>query len=307
MTPVAYKRLSGRRRTLAEVTSLYLGQDHILQVRSSRISEDYRRFYFQDVQSLTIRKTAALHFVWAGFIVLVALLVGWATGDVRWPLGLLAAGALFLWLRGPSCDVRLQTGVSSERLRSLHRLKTAQRVVPLLRERIEAVQGRVVSVPDDYAASSVGAPPPPPLPSPDQMTHGLAPRRNDHAWFFGFLAIEAAVVVAWLFTGVRGLEQAAGAAAVVEFLAVVMVMVRQSQQRVPRMLRNMIFVAAGRWFLAQSTGMVLAYKAVLFDGVKGTLDPMTIVRGTFSYISVASLAATAAVGMWLSLRTYPDE
>lgn len=300
MSDVAYRRLPGKRRTLAEVATLYLGPDHILMVRSTRINEDYQRFYFQDVQSILVRKTAMFHFVWAAILVVLAMLAASVTRDIRWPLGILASGGVFLWVRGPSCEVRLHTGVTAERLRSLHRLKTAERVIPILREQIESVQGRLVSAPEDYAAHMASTPPPLTIAA---STQALRPRGKDHVFFFSFLALEAALVGASVAAPSHALNLAAGAAALIEFLAFVIVLVRQTQQRVPRALRNITYFAAARWFITQAAGMFLAYKAFFFDGVKTTMDPLTFVRGTLSYVTLVSMLATAGAGLWFSLRS----
>jgi hypothetical protein len=174
---------------------LHLGPDHILQVRSNRISEEYQRFYFQDVQEIFVRKTALLHYSWTAILILSALLAARLSGDALWPIGIFAAGGLFLWLRGPSCEVRLRTAVTTERLRSLHRLKTAQRVLPILREHIESVQGRVVSVPDDHAEGP--APKPPPLPfNAGAQASGV--RRQDLQYLSSYDAGEGVPLSAWL-------------------------------------------------------------------------------------------------------------
>jgi hypothetical protein len=300
MSTMPYRRLPGKRRTLVSATSLFLGPDHILQVRSNRIGEEYQRFYFQDVQSIVLRKTAPIHYVWAAVIVLVALLAARISGDARWPLGILAAGVLFLWLRGPSCNVRLRTAVTSERLHSLHRLKTAERVLPIVREQVEGVQGRVVSVPENYASNV--APAPPPLPQ-DPGSTLLAPRRRDHVYLFAFIALEAVLIGVWLQWSNPVLQNAITIATLIEFLALIIVLVRQAQQRISTALRNMTYIATARWFVVHLVSTGLVYKSVIIDHVKTTLDPVTLVRGTLSYITLVSLLAVGLSGIWLSVRT----
>jgi hypothetical protein len=288
---------------MVSATSLYLGPDHILQIRSNRIGEEYQRFYLQDVQSVVVRNTAPFHYVWAGIFIVLALLAARISGDARWPIGILAVGGIFLWLRGPSCEARLRTAVTSERLRSLHRLKTAERVVSLLRERIEGAQGRVVSVPEDYAADTI--PKPPPLPS-GAIEQSLAPRQRDHLYLFSFLLFEGFLLGIWLQTPYRTLEQAIATATLIEFLALVIVLVRQAQQRVPKLLRRMTYIATARWFLVQTVATGFAYKSVIIDHAKTMLDPFTVVRGTMSHFTFVSLIGTAAAGLWLSFRSFDE-
>jgi hypothetical protein len=303
MSAPVYRRLPGKRRTVVSATSLYLGPDHILQVRSNRISEEYQRFYFQDVQSVVLRKSAPMHYAWTVSFVVLALLTARVSGNALWPFGILFIGAFFLWLRGPSCEVQLRTAVTSERLLSLHRLKTAQRVLPMMRDQIEGVQGRVVSAPEDYAADAVRKPPP--LVG-GFAPHSLSPRKRDHLYLFAYLAVEALLLGVWLARPARGLEQAIAAATLIEFFTLVIVLVRQAQQRIPAALRNATYAAMSRWLLVQGAATVLAYKAVIFDQAKITLDPMTLMRGTLTYLTFMSLAGMACVGLWFSVGDSND-
>src|SRR5437660_10422801 len=52
-----YRRLPGRGLVAAQRVQLYQGADHLLQVASTGYSESYRRFYFRDIQAITIQKT----------------------------------------------------------------------------------------------------------------------------------------------------------------------------------------------------------------------------------------------------------
>jgi hypothetical protein len=214
-------------------------------------------------------------------------------------------GGLFLWLRGPSCRVTLQTAVTSERLASLHRLKTAQRVLPAIRDQIESVQGRVISVPEEYATE---APPlPPPFPS-GSVVNALGPRKKDHLYLFAFLAVKAVLVTFWLALPMPGLEQAVAVSTLIEFLLLVAVLVRQNQQRIPRLLRIITYCAMGRWMITQMISVSFAYKEVFVDRVRTTLNPLTVERGVLAQVGLLFLMVTAGVGLWLSLqRSTSDE
>src|SRR5438270_8932541 len=58
-----YKRLTRARPRAkfavvsAGSSSLWLGKDHLLCIDSSGYTENYKRFYFRDIQALVIRKT----------------------------------------------------------------------------------------------------------------------------------------------------------------------------------------------------------------------------------------------------------
>lgn len=51
-----YSRLPGARRTLVGKDTLWMADDHLLAVHSNRISEQYQRIYFKDVQALVVEE-----------------------------------------------------------------------------------------------------------------------------------------------------------------------------------------------------------------------------------------------------------
>lgn len=167
---------------------------------------DYRADFDLYVQAITIRITAQFHF-----------LVGRRDRSFRsvrskiqprfgWPAGILAAGVVSLWLRGPSCNVQLQTAIGRAKLSSLHRLKTAQRLAPMLKENIESVQGSIVAMPE--VASSAG---PQPLktsvPSDLPKSPVVARRSGDHMLLFSFLTLEAVLAGIWIATRMTALDR----------------------------------------------------------------------------------------------------
>jgi hypothetical protein len=112
-------------------------------VTSSSYSEEYRRFFFSDIQAFIVRKTnrgAIVSWCCAGFAVLFG-----ALGFV-----VVSPGALFLWtiaaitalsatvnaMFGATCSVDVQTPVARHPLAPLNRLRAAKtifaRIIPLL-------------------------------------------------------------------------------------------------------------------------------------------------------------------------------
>jgi hypothetical protein len=114
-----------------------------------RFQEQYKRFYFRDVQAIVITKVprfvvstpllAAAVLLLAGVLILRALVPamdGW--------LWLLLAALTGLWLyvsAAQSCICRLYTAVSREDLPSIYRMWTARKALPDLERRIAEVQG----------------------------------------------------------------------------------------------------------------------------------------------------------------------
>src|SRR6185503_15449364 len=52
-----YRRLPGRGMAVLQHARVYQGPDHLLQVVSTGYSEIYKRFYFRDIQAISIHKT----------------------------------------------------------------------------------------------------------------------------------------------------------------------------------------------------------------------------------------------------------
>ena len=143
-----YKKLSRHRRNAAGYSRLWLAEDHLLLVTSSGYSEEYRRFFFPDIQALIVRRTR------------------WSTG-LNWTLGLSSAlfgalgftvpneGGIVLWsiagicliaalinmALGPTCSVQIQTAIAKHPLEPINRLREARKVIAQLAPLIRAVQG----------------------------------------------------------------------------------------------------------------------------------------------------------------------
>ena len=144
-----YRRLPGRKRHAFGYNTLYLGRDHLLLVSSRGMSEDYKRFYYRDIQAFITRKTAwgkinnlILGLLAAG-MGLLAWYVGWADGGVV--LALFAVvflvGLLGNLLMGPTSVCHIQTEVQLEKLPSLNRIRTARRAIGRIKPLIAETQG----------------------------------------------------------------------------------------------------------------------------------------------------------------------
>jgi hypothetical protein len=149
--PVKYRKLPGRGYGIGETSRLYLAEDHLLLVSAAGFHENYRRFYFRDIQAITLRKTitgAVFNGILIGVLVPMVFLVGsFATQNemIGWsiPIGILAGLLAFNFLRGPSCACQIHTAVQTRRLGPMNRLRSAERTLARLRPLIEAAQGAV--------------------------------------------------------------------------------------------------------------------------------------------------------------------
>jgi hypothetical protein len=144
-----YKRLPGKKKNfLGGINTLWLGADHMLSIDSKRVSEDYKRFYYTDIQSVVTRKTihGKIQNLFLGlFCVLLTLLAAIIGGS--WVIffgimaGLFLLILLFNCLLGPTCECHLKTAVQTEKLPSLNRLKYTRKAMDSLRPLIEKAQG----------------------------------------------------------------------------------------------------------------------------------------------------------------------
>ncbi|OQY02850.1 MAG: hypothetical protein B6I22_12800 [Desulfobacteraceae bacterium 4572_123] len=159
-----YTRLPGKKKNfLIGYYSLWLGYDHLLYIFSRFGIEDYKRFYFKDIQAVITRKTATgkiQNLILSIFCILFSLMAlylkgGWSI--FNWSMaGLMAIFLMINWLRGPTCVSHLQTAVQTEKLYSLYRLKTAKKVMNRLRLIIEHEQGKLAR--EDIIEKGVKAP-----------------------------------------------------------------------------------------------------------------------------------------------------
>src|SRR5262245_40577067 len=110
-----YQRLPGKGRRPWGRSELWLGRDHLLLVDSNRFAEDYKRFYYRDIQMISVCENARRILwgvVWCvvtGLALLICLTAEaplWFT----WPFtGFFLMIVLSNWLRGPTCTVSLRT------------------------------------------------------------------------------------------------------------------------------------------------------------------------------------------------------
>lgn len=144
----------------SKLSKLWLGRDHLLNIETSGFTEDYKRFYYRDIQSLVIRRTSRrrnINIV-MGLGLLTFALIGVAAHTPSSNLndnigsticlvisGIFALAVLINSLLGPTCIVHLKTEVQLEVLPSLHRLRTVKKALKMLKPRIIEAQGSLSS------------------------------------------------------------------------------------------------------------------------------------------------------------------
>ncbi len=201
-----YTRLPGRRMMSAWGTdSLWLGKDHLLSIKKRGYVEEYKRFYFQDVQTIAVHQTGeslvwnilfgSLFGILCFFFVLAWRVWEWETGGlIAWGIltGLFLVALLINIAKGPICSCSLSTAVQSDPLPSLHRVRTALKVIRIVRPHVEAAQGAVsreqlFSIPFDF----IGLIPELPRADAKDVRRISGESGGFHLALFGFLLLNA--------------------------------------------------------------------------------------------------------------------
>ena len=143
------------------LSSLWLGSNHLLCVNTSGFAETYKRFYFRDIQALTVRLTSRrTNLNWT-----LGILSAVAWGSLAFALvsqSVTMAGACAVLLvvfglpllvnnlLGSTCAVEIRTAVQTETLPSLNRLRETRTILSRIRPLIEQAQGLLT--PEEVAA-----------------------------------------------------------------------------------------------------------------------------------------------------------
>jgi len=158
MAEQEYKKLPGsgtKRRAFLDVARiqarLWQGKDHLLYQLSNGYTEDYKRFYYSDIQAITVRKTIRF-MVWNIVLLVFLISAGIAAYIYEFMAPALYTTAFFSFLflvinlsMGQTCVCELYTQVSTEELNSLKRLRTAKKVIKIITPLIEKKQTEIFS------------------------------------------------------------------------------------------------------------------------------------------------------------------
>ena len=141
-----YKRLCSGWYIFYRYT-LWMGRDHLLHIATGIFTEEYKRFYFRDIQSLIVHKSK-FWLVWNFvllFLAFVSALLSFVNDDIERLVGamiaiLLAMIVLISFVRGPGCVCYIQTAVQQQKLRSISRINKAQKIMDSLKPVIHKSQ-----------------------------------------------------------------------------------------------------------------------------------------------------------------------
>jgi hypothetical protein len=245
-----YQKLSGTKKGfLIGKYTLWQGQDHILHVYSRLGVEDYKRFYFSDIQAIVTRKTAVglvQNVVMLFFIVLFLMMfISFSGGfSVFYSIvtGLMLILLVINLLRGPTCQTKIMTAVQTEKLYSLHRLKNTFKVMNRLGPLIEHVQGTLTPTdPDQMPVQQPAQKSPSKL---AQRSRPLNPTVNQetgkvHMVLFGLLLADGFLVSLRFFSSQVSLTILSSVASILLGIVVLVALVKQHNIDMIRSVRTL--------------------------------------------------------------------
>ncbi len=271
-----YKRLPGRGPSKGGFLaislsrcSLYTGDDHILAVDSNGFTEDYKRFYFSDIQAIITRRTkrGATWSIVLGLIIVCSLMGALFLEKEPARIFFWAFSGTFLLLlfinilRGPTCICHIMTAVQEEQLPSLNRLRVARKVIGKLRLVIERVQGTLI--PEEVSIDqNEGFPHPTRSTGRLRQPHSRRQQvRHDggtlHMMAFAFLLLDG------ILTGIELLYHSAvmtGVSSVLTLIyciLIIIALVRQVESDIPGTVRKITWASLGFVCVSYFLGYIL--------------------------------------------------
>ena len=155
-----YRRIKSQNGGLFSTASLWLADDHILQIRSLGAQENYQRVYFRDLKAVLVTRSSArdllvasgiLGVIFFGFLAFVVTLTQ-APGFGMYFLWFITLASLAMaiigYLRGRRCKVHALTGLQTIYWRPLARQRQVDDFITQLRPLIEVAQADMVAKPE---------------------------------------------------------------------------------------------------------------------------------------------------------------
>jgi hypothetical protein len=284
-----YRRLTRTRRGLAKGHSLWLGKDHILAVESTGYTEEYRRYYFRDIQGIVTRRTDRRDWL-SGIFLIPVLLLAWPAlkasvsgnsgGVAGWgiPAGAFLVLILVNIFRGPTCRTWIQMPLTVDELPSLDRIPKVRRVLETLRPLVASAQGTVrrSEIPVRAAQERPAPPPLRPAPAPASAERRGEPESGYdgriHRIFFSLLLLNAVETpLALYFPSAMQPVNAIVALFLIGFM--VAALAKQHTFRVPKTARVLVWVAGGTMAAVTVAAVVYGFYFIFSSAFAGRMKP----------------------------------
>mgnify|MGYP006906738842 CR=1 FL=1 len=174
--PIKYRRIA--RGTIAMIMrcSLWLGDDHLLSVKSTGYTEEYVRIYLKDLKGVIARRTRTwmlLNVILGSLLALFGIGI-LSTNDIASPgtiaLFIFGTPLLIVFLvnlvKGPTCKTNLLTPLGLVDIPALQRSRKVTRLIQELRPLVAAQQGSMLrsELLSRYDNQRTGTPPAPAAP-----------------------------------------------------------------------------------------------------------------------------------------------
>jgi hypothetical protein len=324
--PPTYKRLPGKKKGfIMGQHTLWRGRDHLLQIYARWGTEDYKRYYFNDIQAIITRKTdigKIQNFVTGALAGLFSLFAatatgGWATFNAIIAIVILSILIINL-IKGPTCETHLLTAVQTEKLHSLNRIKTAQAVMNQLKPIIERFQGHLA--PETLIQQRTGlSSPKKKRPLTRLVQRAPKARKHEsgrvHLMLFALLSFNGLIVAAGFILSHVGLTFVGGAVMLMMGICVVMALVKQHDSNLQHPVRTMTWAALAyvcfSFVSSYIISMALAFKNP--EIVQNQWEMIKLVSNTSPWdsslmmtLNLVALGAAVAIGipgLWL-LRNF---
>jgi spore germination protein GerM len=315
--PPTYRRLPGKKKGfIMGQHTLWRGRDHLLQIYARWGTEDYKRYYFNDIQAIITRKTD------------IGKIQNFVTGALAGLFGLFAATATSGWvtfnaiiaivilciliinvIKGPTCETHLLTAVQTEKLHSLNRIKTSQAVMNQLKPIIERYQGQLSSetlIQQRAELSNAQKKRPPTR----LVQRAPKARKHEsgrvHLMLFALLSFNGLIVAVGFVLSHVGLTFLGGAVMLMMGICVVVALVKQHESNLQHPVRTMTWAAlAYVCFLFISSyiiSMGLAFKNP--EMVQNQWEMIKLVSNTTPWdstlmmtLNIIALSAAVAIGI----------
>lgn len=300
--PQEYKKLPGNTFDVGRFGkfSLWLTNDHLLHVRNRGDSEEYKRFYYHDIQSLLLRKTSKGTILNVIFGILsFACLAILALAVIRWkwqPFPLIAWSvmtAIFLFsflsnvLRGGTCTCHLQTAVHHQELRSLSRIRASMKALALVIERVEQTQGFL----SPEHLLSIGATQPQPLPASGSTSPAEIPKKyyggNAHWVLFGLMILQGLQTLILIFYRATAFYLWTSSMSFPIVIAMILAIIRQRKSTLPGSIINTVWVSLATYVIVG----VISYFYTFFYAMANmnTFNPWETARAIMELSPLDSL------------------
>jgi hypothetical protein len=264
-----YQRLPGKKKGfLIGYYTLWQGADHLLQVYSRLGVEDYKRFYFNDIQAIITHKTAVArvqNIILGSLLALFFLFATFSQGGWSIFNGIVASVMLLLFLinifKGSTCETYLLTAVQTEKLHSLNRLNTTQQVMNRLKSLIEPRQGRINPEILEQQSIRSAANQKQFNPPTGKIQTFKAPRHEKgkvHVLLFALLILDALTIAAGFVYTHLVLTLLGTAVTMLMGICVIVALVKQHESNLKRSVRAMTWAALGYVCFSFVAGYVIS-------------------------------------------------